>query len=117
LSAAGHPYRANAGTVGALLLGVPSPAGLRYIGNVGTGLTDAVLADLLHQLTELNRPSSPFEPMPNEFARHARWVAAEIMGEVEYRSMSRDGRLRHPSWRGGRDDKSAVGPTTELARP
>jgi bifunctional non-homologous end joining protein LigD len=96
----------RAGTLGALLLGVPSPEGLRYIGNVGTGFTDAVLADLLGRLTRLARLTSPFaEPVPAEFARHARWVAPELVGEVEYRSVSRDGRLRHPSWRGLRSDK------------
>jgi bifunctional non-homologous end joining protein LigD len=95
------------GTIGALLLGVPSPEGLRYIGNVGTGFTDAVLADLFARLARLSQPASPFaEPVPREFGRHARWVAPEIVGEVEYRSVSRDGRLRHPSWRGIRADKS-----------
>jgi bifunctional non-homologous end joining protein LigD len=97
----------RAGTLGALLLGVPAEGGLRYIGNVGTGFTDAVLADLFHRLAELAQPGSPFaETVPTEFARHAHWVAPEIVGEVEYRSVSRDGRLRHPSWRGLRPDKS-----------
>jgi bifunctional non-homologous end joining protein LigD len=97
----------RAGTLGALLLGVPSPEGLRYIGNVGTGFSDATLTDLFARLATLAQPGSPFaEPVPHEFARQAHWVAPELVGEVEYRSMSRDGRLRHPSWRGLRADKT-----------
>lgn len=97
----------RAATIGALLLGVPTKDGLGFIGNVGTGFTDAMLADLLDRLTTLTRAASPFdEAVPREFARHAHWVAPEIVGEVEYRTISRDGRLRHPSWRGLRPDKS-----------
>ncbi|MDT7615163.1 MAG: bifunctional non-ous end joining protein LigD [Pseudonocardiales bacterium] len=97
----------RAATIGALLLGVPTKDGLGLIGNVGTGFTDAMLANLLDRLTTLAQPASPFtEPVPREFARHAYWAAPEIVGEVEYRTISRDGRLRHPSWRGLRRDKS-----------
>ncbi len=96
------------GSIGALLLGVPTAeGGLRFIGNVGTGFTDAMLTDLLARLVGLERTSSPFEPdVPREFARQARWVRPQLVGEVEYRSLSRDGRLRHPSWRGLRPDRS-----------
>lgn len=96
----------RAGTIGALLLGVPAQDGLAYIGNVGTGLTDAMLHDLLRRLTTHECKASPFDPaVPREFARHTRWVTPELVGEVEYRSVSRDGKLRHPSWRGLRADK------------
>ena len=96
----------RAGTIGALLLGVPSDVGLTYIGNVGTGFTDAMLHDLLTVMEAGERATSPFDPaVPREFARRARWVAPTLVGEVEYRSVSRDGRLRHPSWRGLRPDR------------
>lgn len=97
----------RAGTLGALLLGVPDSDGLRFIGNVGTGFTDAMLAELFGRLAELTQPAGPFGgSVPRELARHAHWVAPELVGEVEYRSISRDGRLRHPSWRGLRPDRS-----------
>lgn len=97
----------RSGTIGALLLGVPTEAGLQFIGNVGTGFTDATLTDLLRQLTARERTTSPFTPaVPRQFARHTTWVRPDLVGEVEYRSLSRDGRLRHPSWRGLRPDKS-----------
>ena len=93
-------------TLGALLLGLPTPAGLRFVGHVGTGFTDTVLGTLRASLDDLARPASPFDPpVPREFARHAHWVAPVMVGEVEYRSFSPDGRLRHPAWRGHRVDR------------
>lgn len=97
----------RAGTVGALLLGAYDGQGrLRYLGDVGTGFTEAVLADLLARLTVLETPESPFdEPVPREHARRARWARPELVGEVEYRTVTVDRRLRHTSWRGLRADK------------
>ncbi len=40
------------------------------------------------------------EPPPPGYARDARWVRPELVGEVAYRTLSGDQRLRHPSWRG-----------------
>lgn len=44
--------------------------------------------------------------MPREDARHARWVEPVLIGEVAYRHWTADGRMRHPSWRGLRTDRS-----------
>jgi bifunctional non-homologous end joining protein LigD len=95
-------------TFGSLLLGAHDAEGrLRYLGHVGTGFSDAALADLTPRLQALRRPRSPFdEPVPREHARHARWVEPVLVGEVEYRVITRDGRLRHASWRGLRADRA-----------
>jgi bifunctional non-homologous end joining protein LigD len=96
----------RAGTIGSLLLGAQSPTGLRYLGHVGTGFTDAMLHDLSTRLTPLARPDSPFDaPIPKEHARDAHWVQPELVGEVEYRQLTNDGLLRHSSWRGLRPDR------------
>lgn len=97
----------RAATLGALLLGAYDDAGrLRFLGHVGTGFTDAVLRDLLDRLSPLRRPDSPFdEVVPNEYARKARWADPVLVGEVHYRSMTHDGRLRHAVWRGLRADR------------
>jgi bifunctional non-homologous end joining protein LigD len=97
----------RAGTLGALLLGAYDEQGrLRYLGDVGTGFTETMLADLLTRLTTLEQRNSPFdEPVPREHARRTRWVRAELVGEVEYRSVTLDRRLRHTAWRGLRSDK------------
>jgi bifunctional non-homologous end joining protein LigD len=101
----GHGRRAR--TFGALLLGAHDDQGrLRYLGDVGTGFSDAMLSDLLDRLAALEQPTSPFdEPVPREHARRARWVRPQLVGEVEYRTVTLDHRLRHTAWRGLRTDK------------
>ncbi|HEX6074635.1 MAG TPA: non-homologous end-joining DNA ligase [Micromonosporaceae bacterium] len=97
----------RAGRIGSLLLGAYDDTGrLRYIGHVGTGFTEAALRHLAGVLAPLERPDSPFgQPVPREFARDAHWIDPVLVGEVVYRSMTPDHRLRHPSWRGLRPDK------------
>ncbi|HLG68293.1 MAG TPA: non-homologous end-joining DNA ligase [Acidimicrobiales bacterium] len=94
------------GTIGALLLGIPDGGGLRYVGKVGTGFDEATLRDLSGRLRPLARGRSPFTaPLPAADAARAHWVAPELVGEVRYGELTRDGRLRHPTWRGLRPDK------------
>ncbi|MGW4113703.1 non-homologous end-joining DNA ligase [Actinosynnema sp. NPDC004786] len=95
----------RSGTVGSLLLGAYDETGLVYVGHVGTGFTDQALVDMRRRLARLRRSTSPFgTPVPREFARDAQWVEPVLVGEVEFRHWTTDHRLRHPSWRGLRDD-------------
>lgn len=97
----------RAGTVGALLLGIPGEDGLVYAGKVGTGFTQAALRDLQRRLGPLEMAQSPFVgKVPAADARGAHWVRPEVVGEVRFGEWTRDGRLRHPAWRGLRPDKS-----------
>ncbi len=100
----------RAGTIGSLLLGVysdDSADGLTYVGNVGTGFTQKMLGDLLAKLRKIERKSSPFAtPLPRPDEREAHWVSPKLVGEVAFTEWTGDGRLRHPSWRGLRPDKS-----------
>ncbi|WP_220729770.1 non-homologous end-joining DNA ligase [Streptomyces radicis] len=95
------------GTLGSLLLGAFDEGGaLRYLGHVGTGFRAAALGDLMARLAPLTRPTSPFaDPVPRPHARTARWVEPRLVGEVAFRSWTRDRRLRQSSWRGLRPDK------------
>ncbi|MEO3812169.1 non-homologous end-joining DNA ligase [Sphaerisporangium sp. B11E5] len=103
----------RASTMGALLVGVYESGRLAYVGNVGTGFTDETLRELGALLAPLERPTSPFDPpVPREQARTAHWVDPVLVGEVQYAEWTPDARLRHPSWRGLRDDK----PPTEVTR-
>jgi bifunctional non-homologous end joining protein LigD len=97
----------RAGTLGSLLLGLPDGrGGLDFVGHVGTGFTDRVLAELMAELAPLEQPDLPFTgPVPKEHIRGARWVAPRLVGEVRFAEWTRDGRLRAPSWRGLRPDK------------
>ncbi|MFD6893819.1 ATP-dependent DNA ligase [Rhodococcus sp. NPDC060086] len=95
----------RAGSFGSLLLGIPGDDGLVYVGRVGTGFDDRALAALTSSLRELRRDTSPFEDeLPAVDRRDAVWVAPELVGEVRFGSWTEGGRLRHPSWRGLRDD-------------
>jgi bifunctional non-homologous end joining protein LigD len=99
----------RAGSIGALLLGLPEDGGLRYVGQVGTGFTQQMLDDLSHRLARLTRKTSPFtSDVPRADARDAIWVTPRLVGEVAFTEWTGDGRLRHPSWRGLRPDKSVT---------
>jgi bifunctional non-homologous end joining protein LigD len=97
----------RAGRIGSLLLGVRGPSGLEYAGHVGTGFTDAMLIDLAARLEPLRQATSPFvEVLPRMDSRDAVWVTPQLVGEVIFGEWTSAGRLRHPSWRGLRPDKS-----------
>ncbi len=95
------------GGIGSLLLGVPDESGrLLYAGHVGTGFTHKMLDDLAARLRRLSRKTPPFgDEVPRPHARDAHWVTPRLVGEVVFAEWTRDGRLRHPSWRGLRPDK------------
>lgn len=94
----------RAGTIGSLLVGVPDDEGrLVYVGHVGTGFSDKDLRDLQQTLTA--RKTQPFHgTLPREVTRDAHWVEPDLVGEVAYAVWTTDNRLRHPAWRGVRDD-------------
>ena len=95
----------RAGHIGSLLLGVQGDAGLEFAGHVGTGFTQATLADLRKRLKPLERDSSPFATeVPREYARFAHWVEPTLVASVQFGEWTRDGRMRHPSYKGLRDD-------------
>jgi bifunctional non-homologous end joining protein LigD len=99
----------RSGTVGALLLGIPTEDGLRYVGKVGTGFTRESLADLSRGLGRLARKTSPFVgDVPTPDRKSAHWVTPREVGEITFTEWTGSGRLRHPSWRGLRPDKSAA---------
>jgi bifunctional non-homologous end joining protein LigD len=94
----------RAGGIGSLLFGVPDDEGrLVYAGHVGTGFTDQDLVELKRMFTA--RKTSPFHSdLPRDVTRDAHWVEPDLVGEVAYAVWTTDGRLRHPAWRGVRDD-------------
>ncbi len=98
----------RAGRIGSLLLGIHNDAGeLVYVGHVGTGFSDRALVELGTRLKPLRRKTPPFsDEVPRLHARDAVWVTPSLVGEVSYSEFTRDLRLRHPSWRGLRPDKS-----------
>jgi bifunctional non-homologous end joining protein LigD len=97
----------HSGALGALLAGVyDEHAALRYAGRVGTGFSDAERDRLVALLTPLTRASSPFtageRPPSGAF-----FCEPLLVAEVEFAEWTKSGSLRHPSYKGLRDDKSA----------
>jgi bifunctional non-homologous end joining protein LigD len=94
------------GRFGSLLLGLPTDSGLEYVGQVGTGFTEAVLDDLTATLEGLRSETNPFATdVPRQYRKVAAWVEPTLVGEVSFSEWTTDGRMRHPSWRGLRGDK------------
>lgn len=92
--------------IGSLLMGIPTPGGLRFAGRVGTGFTERDLAKLKKTLAPLQTDQSPFDPpLPRSEARGVTYVEPVLVGEVRYSEWTPDNRLRQSSWRGLRPDK------------
>lgn len=114
-----QPSNARAG-FGALLVGFHDPRGrLVYCGKVGTGFTERTLRSLLERLRPLEQQDSPFENLkrPVGPARTAHWVSPQLIAQVSYTNWTEGGHLRHPSFQGLREDKSAEEVTRERPVP
>ncbi|MEO6326546.1 MAG: DNA ligase D [Thermoanaerobaculia bacterium] len=93
---------------GALLLGVHDEAGrLLFVGKVGTGFTEKFATSLRKRLDGMATKECPFEPKPRGFSR-VQWVRPELVAQVTFSEWTGDGKLRHPSFKGLREDKPAA---------
>ncbi|WAC48305.1 DNA ligase D [Asticcacaulis sp. SL142] len=97
--------------IAALLVGYYDEDRLIYAGKVGTGFTADSSIDLRRRLDTL-ADDNPFEGVPALARRGANWVTPKLVAEVQFGEWTSDGRLRHPSFQGLRDDK----PATEVSR-
>jgi bifunctional non-homologous end joining protein LigD len=105
----GTGHRAD--SFGALVLAETDAGRLRYVGNVGTGFGDAEIARLLELLKPLRRDSPPFAELPKlprTRAADVQWVEPRLVAQVRFVEWTHDRRLRHPSYLGLRDDKTAA---------
>jgi bifunctional non-homologous end joining protein LigD len=95
--------RGTRSAFGALLLGVYDDGGLDYVGHTGTGFDEKELRRVAALMKPLETSESPFRvrPRPNE---RPHWVRPELVAEVKFTEWTADGRLRHPTYVGLRDD-------------
>jgi bifunctional non-homologous end joining protein LigD len=59
------------------------------------------------KLQRIAADASPFVAVPRPDAKDARWTEPQLVAEVEFTAWTRDGRVRHPSFQGLREDKPA----------
>jgi bifunctional non-homologous end joining protein LigD len=90
---------------GALLVGAFRDDGLVWLGQVGTGFTGRLLAELQRTLESIEIAEPPVEDPALAAVRGAHWVRPELVCEVEYLELTKAGRLRAPSFKGLRPDK------------
>lgn len=100
-----------------LLIGFYQDKKLFFSGKIGTGFTAKLQKELMEKFEPLIIPDCPFinEPNVNEPSRfrpdppkaEAFWLKPELVCEVSYREMSKEGTMRHASFEGLREDKNA----------
>ena len=107
--------------VGALLLGYHDASGaLVFAGKVGTGagFTQSFMRALRGRLDRIGQESTPFTPRPpGPLGREAHWVRPELVAEVAFGEWTADGRVRHASFQGFREDMDPLQVRRELPQP
>src|SRR4051794_2003469 len=93
----------RAGRLGALGLGFYEDGELYYAGKAGSGFNDAELKRVEGLVEPLARATSPLTPRP-EPGKGIKFVEPVLVASVVYGDMTRDGTLRHPVYKGLRDD-------------
>jgi bifunctional non-homologous end joining protein LigD len=110
------------GTIGSLAVGYVDPGAdllegpaLRYVGQVGSGLSDALIAELQTAFDRFARAESPFLDAPTYLGIH--YVAPLLVVQVAFAEQTHNGTLRAPTLKGLRTDVAAadVGWDDELA--
>lgn len=120
-------YTKNEGTnkqFSALLLGIFEGNEFQHIGVVGTGFNSRAQTEILQKLKPFITKECPFavEPEYNKPSRFrpnppkatVTWVKPSVVAEISYRELTKEGVLRHPSFKGLREDKNAKEVVREL---
>jgi bifunctional non-homologous end joining protein LigD len=99
-----------------LLLGYYDGPKLKFAGKVGTGFNTDSLLEIRKKLDKIRVIPKPFSKLPPDVGRGT-WIEPVLICEVEFTEWTPEGRLRHPSFQGLREDKTAktVGRDTELS--
>jgi bifunctional non-homologous end joining protein LigD len=94
--------------VGSLVLGYFERGRFVYAGRVGTGFNRRSAGALWTALQPLRTPSSPYAALLDSAQRQGvTWVKPEMVVQIEYRARTADNLLRHASFKGIREDKTA----------
>ena len=89
---------------GALILGKFENDELVYCGHTGTGFNDETLEQLAKTFEPLIIKECPFKKVPKTNAP-ATWLQPELICEIKFTEITKDGIFRHPVYMGLREDK------------
>lgn len=89
---------------GALILGKYIDGKLIYCGHTGTGFNSTTLKEMYQRLEKLIIKKSPFEIIPKT-NMPVTWVQPELVCEIKYSEITKDGIFRHPVFLAIREDK------------
>ena len=84
-----------------LYLGRHKGADLVYAGKVDHGFDGASAKDLQTRLKPLVRKTQPYA---KRIGHRGIWVEPSLLAEIEYRAKSAEGKVRHPFFKGIRED-------------
>ena len=92
---------------GSLVLGVYDKGKLVYSGRVGTGFSIKQRLELQKKLDRISQLAIPFAVKPKDPGlRDTHWAKPQLVAEVEFTEWTADNSIRHPSFKGLREDKS-----------
>jgi bifunctional non-homologous end joining protein LigD len=105
--------RSGGRALGALYLGYHKDGALTYAGKVGTGFTMNSARSLAQRVEKLavDKPVLTRAAMPGTPAgewQTIHWIKPKLLCEVSFTEWTGDGRIRHPSFQGLREDKEAA---------
>jgi DNA ligase D-like protein (predicted ligase)/DNA ligase D-like protein (predicted 3'-phosphoesterase) len=104
----------RADTFGALILGLYDKGTPVFVGKVGTGFSQATVEPLMRVLQNLKAGAETLRGV--DVPQRVTWVRPELVCEVTYQSVTEDGRLRMPRFRGLRTDKPPLDCTVDQIR-
>lgn len=90
---------------GSLILGMFKDGELVYIGNCGTGFSNEEQKALLEKLKKLAQEENPFGKKISLKGRKPNWVEPRLICEIKFSEWTKNGSLRHPVYKGLRQDK------------
>jgi DNA ligase D-like protein (predicted ligase) len=92
---------------GSLLLGYYKDGKFKYAGEVGTGFDNETLSFLIDKLKKRQSEKSHFGEKEKIKEKSVHWVKPELVCDVGFTEWTKQGKLRHPRYKGLRDDKKA----------
>jgi len=89
---------------GALILGKYVDEKLIYCGHTGTGFNRERIQEILGRLEKITAKTSPFDKAPKT-NMPVTWTKPELVCEIKYSEITKDGIFRHPVFMAIREDK------------